>query len=153
MHIPLLRQIRQLHYRGWTLVLPLAMAVFSASTSAQAATPVAQSENYKRIDFLVTNTSCAACIYRLEHKFLDAPAVKKAAIMYVKPFAGAVIFDPSKTNWSKLSANILKGETAQFQIGKERLVRKVPAVLIPEGSKGNKTTASQLPDHGMFNHK
>lgn len=109
-----------------SLILVLMLAVH-----ALAAQPVKPA--LERADFLITGTSCAACLMRIEDKIKKTPGVVKAAVSIFKPYSAIVIFDSKKTNMHKVYDSMM-GEPVMFSNIKEHPIDKLPAILLPAGS-------------------
>jgi len=123
------------------------------SIAGQAADSADGKASLIRVDFLVTGTGCPACLHRMERNFMKTPGVKKAAIMYMPPYAGAAIFDENKTSWVELSAAVTKGETAKLELETTREITKVPFVIIPDSAKLTQQDKDRLQTTGLFTEK
>jgi len=95
-------------------------------------TAAVSAAEWQRVDFKMLNAGCAACLFRIEKSMLSSPGVKKAALMYIAPYAGCVVYDAKLTTWPKIQADASHGEVVKFKTLKMRAVDKIPAVLIPD---------------------
>ena len=84
----------------------------------------------QRSDFDVQGSSCATCLIRLEKKLKATPGVLKAVVSIYKPFHAAVIYDPQKTDWAKVST-VFTAEKVQAGNLKQSAIDEIPLVLEP----------------------
>ena len=96
-------------------------------------------QTLRRADLRMSGTSCADCVMRIERKINKVRGVIKAEVSIFTPFPTIIIYDPAKTNLTKIHA-ALSGESVKFGHISERQIDKVPRVLLPSaGSLGGKT--------------
>ncbi|QQR57668.1 MAG: hypothetical protein IPG59_22290 [Candidatus Melainabacteria bacterium] len=87
---------------------------------------------YLRLDFNLKGATCVTCIRRVAKRLRDNKGVLKADISILRPYEGVVIFDPQKTNVTKLSSEITK-EEKRASVGDLQLtaLQSVPAIVMP----------------------
>lgn len=87
---------------------------------------------YLRLDFNLKGATCVTCIRRVAKRLRDNKGVLKADISILRPYEGVVIFEPQKTNVTKLSSEITK-EEKRASVGDLQLtaLQSVPAIVMP----------------------
>jgi hypothetical protein len=122
----------------------ISILVFTTSTpfafaveSKEVAEPIAkvgdtEKAPYLRLDFNLKGATCVTCIRRVAKRLRDNKGVLKADISILRPYEGVVIFEPQKTNVTKLSSEITK-EEKRASVGDLQLtaLQSVPAIVMP----------------------
>jgi copper chaperone CopZ len=85
-----------------------------------------------RMDFVVSGTSCATCVLRVQKRLQDAPGIAKVAVMLRRPFAGVLIYDSTKQDTNKLTM-IASGQEKNIKLDKveDAAIARIPLVLVP----------------------
>lgn len=84
----------------------------------------------KRVDLVVTGSSCASCLIRIEKKLRTTPGVLKAMVSVYRPYPAVVIYNSDKTSLAALK-KVLESEKASAEKTVEVQVKEVPALLLP----------------------
>jgi len=87
----------------------------------------------KRVDLVVSGSSCASCLIRIEKKLRATPGVLKAMVSVYRPYAAVVIYNSDKTSLAALK-QVLESEKAGAEKIVEVQVKEVPALLLPAGN-------------------
>lgn len=83
-----------------------------------------------RVDLVVTGSSCASCLIRIEKKLRTSPGVLKAMVSVYRPYPAVVIYNSDKTSLAALK-KVLESEKASAEKIVEVQVKEVPALLLP----------------------
>lgn len=110
-------------------ILPFTTADERSIWAAMTA-PAMAAQTYKRADFNVEGTSCAACLIRIEKKLKKLPGVARATVSIYRPYSAIVIYDPNKTSFEKVKA-VLEGEKARAAGISFENVHSLPIILLP----------------------
>lgn len=84
-----------------------------------------------RVDMVITGSSCAACLIRIEKKLKAQPGVLKAMVSIYKPYSAIIIYDSSRTSIGALSKIVSKENAVAARVVEEK-VSAVPTLLIPK---------------------
>jgi hypothetical protein len=99
-----------------------------------------------RLDFIVTGTSCATCLLRVQRRLEAAPGVAKVAVMLRKPNAGVCIYDSTKQDKAKLlSIGTGNEKNIGFEKVEDTAVPRIPLVLVPRHAMESSVTSSAQP--------
>lgn len=114
---------------------PLQAAESSASKTTAVPHANLNMNALHRLDFVVTGTSCPACLLKMQKRIDIAAGVAKAAVMLRKPYGGVVIYDSTKTGKDKVFT-VLKGDEKKvdFQKVEDAPIDKMPIILVPHHS-------------------
>jgi hypothetical protein len=106
------------------LVAALQTALFLLPVPALAA-------SMTRADMVITGSSCAACLIRIEKKLKAQPGVLKALVSIYKPYSAIIVYDPSRTSLAALNKIISKENAVAARVVEEKLT-DLPALLVPK---------------------
>lgn len=84
----------------------------------------------KRVDLVVSGSSCASCLIRIEKKLRATPGVLKAMVSVYRPYPAVVVYNSDKTSLAALK-KVLESEKASAEKIVEVQVKEVPALLLP----------------------
>lgn len=90
----------------------------------------AYAKGLRRVDMVVSGSSCASCLIRIEKKLKATPGVLKAMISVYRPYSAVVIYDSAKTSISSIN-KILAEEKAGSEQVVDISIKAVPALLMP----------------------
>ncbi len=98
-------------------------------STALAAEPV--KAGLHRVDMVVSGSSCAACLIRLEKKLRAEKGVLKVVVSIYKPYKAVVIYDQHATNWPAIN-KVLESEKVTATDFKDSIISDIPLVLQPK---------------------
>lgn len=84
----------------------------------------------RRVDMLISGSSCASCLLRIEKKLKAIPGVVKAMVSVYRPYPAVVVYDSKKTSMAALK-KVLESEKAFAEQTLDVKVKEVPALLMP----------------------
>jgi hypothetical protein len=84
-----------------------------------------------RVDMIVSGSSCATCLIRLEKKLKAEKGVVKVVVSILRPFKSVVIYDSGVTNWTTIN-KVLEGEKVTATGLKDTTIAEIPLVLDPK---------------------
>lgn len=108
----------------------LAVAALSSLLTATSA----YAKGLRRVDMVVSGSSCASCLIRIEKKLKATPGVLKAMVSVYRPYAAVIVYDSTKTSISAIN-KILAEEKAGSDQVVEVSIKTVPALLMPATNK------------------
>ncbi len=121
--------------RNIRFFLLIAAAPFLLLWCVQGTTQLAQAKPHKqtlhRVDMIVSGSSCATCLIRLEKKLRAEKGVVKVVVSILKPFKSVVIYDSAVSNWTTIN-KVLEGEKVTATGLKDTAIAEIPLVLEPK---------------------
>jgi copper chaperone CopZ len=87
----------------------------------------------KRVDLVVSGSSCASCLTRIEKKLRTTPGVLKAMVSVYRPYPAVVIYNSEMTSLVALK-RVLESEKASAEKIVEVQVKEVPVLLLPSSN-------------------
>jgi copper chaperone CopZ len=87
----------------------------------------------KRVDLVVSGSSCASCLIRIEKKLRTTPGVLKAMVSVYRPYPAVIIYNSERTSLVALK-KVLESEKAGAEKIVEVQVKEVPALLLPSSN-------------------